>query len=294
LDREFLDDAFTQALKPKNIQELHKEIVELDVNVIGYELGDTISIKTDSKNDKIYDLAKKLKPWRKGPFCIDDMLIDSEWRSYVKYDIISPHLDIEGKDVLDIGCSNGYYMFRMAQRNPASLIGIDPSPLFFLQYLFIARLLKLQSEFYPIGIDDIGRLGKSFDLITCLGILYHRHNPIEQLKNIKRFLKKEGTLIVDNLIIEDDKEMVLSPKNSYAKMKNCYFIPSLPAFIGWLERAGFGDIELVGSRKTDSFEQRKTEWIEGESLEDFLDKDDKNLTIEGYPAPLRAYIKARC
>jgi tRNA (mo5U34)-methyltransferase len=45
--------------------------------------------------------------------------------------------------------------------------------------------------------------------------------------------------------------------------------------------------------KTSLDEQRTTDWILGESLENFLDSDNPNLTIEGYPAPKRVYIKAR-
>ncbi|HBY85223.1 MAG TPA: tRNA 5-methoxyuridine(34)/uridine 5-oxyacetic acid(34) synthase CmoB, partial [Colwellia sp.] len=39
-------------------------------------------------------------------------------------------------------------------------------------------------------------------------------------------------------------------------------------------------------------EQRKTEWIDTESLQDFLDPNDSSKTIEGYPAPKRAIFIA--
>ena len=44
--------------------------------------------------------------------------------------------------------------------------------------------------------------------------------------------------------------------------------------------------------KTELNEQRKTEWIDTQSLEDFLDPNDPQKTVEGYPAPKRVYIKA--
>jgi len=49
----------------------------------------------------------------------------------------------------------------------------------------------------------------------------------------------------------------------------------------------------LAKNKTTLEEQRKTEWILGESLDDFLDKADINKTVEGYPSPRRVYIKAR-
>ena len=43
--------------------------------------------------------------------------IDTEWRSDWKWDRIEPHLGVslEGKVVADIGCANGYFMFRMLE-----------------------------------------------------------------------------------------------------------------------------------------------------------------------------------
>jgi tRNA (mo5U34)-methyltransferase len=51
-------------------------------------------------------------------------------------------------------------------------------------------------------------------------------------------------------------------------------------------------VEILETMKTEPNEQRKTEWIDTQSLEDFLDPNDPEKTIEGYPAPKRVYIKA--
>ena len=49
--------------------------------------------------------------------------------------------------------------------------------------------------------------------------------------------------------------------------------------------------EVLETSKTEADEQRKTPWIEGQSLEDFLDPDDSSKTVEGYPAPARVYVR---
>ncbi|MEF3191212.1 MAG: DUF1698 domain-containing protein, partial [Campylobacterales bacterium] len=72
-----------------------------------------------------------------------------------------------------------------------------------------------------------------------------------------------------------------------------YFIPTIAALRNWLTRSGFVDIKVLATKPTDTTEQRKTEWINGQSLEDFLDPIDPSKTIEGYPAPRRVYIQAR-
>ncbi|WP_455200938.1 DUF1698 domain-containing protein [Kaarinaea lacus] len=40
-------------------------------------------------------------------------------------------------------------------------------------------------------------------------------------------------------------------------------------------------------------EQRVTHWMHFESLADFLDPEDYNKTVEGYPAPRRAIFIAK-
>jgi len=42
-----------------------------------------------------------------------------------------------------------------------------------------------------------------------------------------------------------------------------------------------------------SQEQRRTEWMVFESYEDFIDTSDPALTVEGYPAPVRIFVKGR-
>jgi tRNA (mo5U34)-methyltransferase len=62
--------------------------------------------------------------------------------------------------------------------------------------------------------------------------------------------------------------------------------------VNWLQKAQFKEIELFYSHKLEFDEQRKTDWMDWQSLEDFLDPNDPDKTIEGYPAPIRIYIKA--
>ena len=75
-------------------------------------------------------------------------------------------------------------------------------------------------------------------------------------------------------------------------MKNVYFIPTLKTLYNWIEKAKFKEIEFLGKKYTKTDEQRKTEWIDGESLNHFLNEDETK-TIEGYPPPLRVYLKLK-
>ncbi len=278
----------------KNIKPIYEKLNKFKKNIenknYSYELKDIITIKGEENSD-IEKLAKMLKPWRKGPFKINELFIDSEWRSYIKWNSLKPHLNLENKDILDVGCNNGYYMFRMLEMNPKSITGFDPSALFNLQFEFINSFIKSHIEYKLLGVEHIPYYEKKFDVIFCMGVLYHRRDPIDMLKELKAGLKKDGIVILDTLIIEGSGEYALTPMR-YAKMKNVYFIPTYKALLNWIERAKFSDVEFIGKRYTTTNEQRKTEWIEGESLESFLNKD-QTKTIEGYEPPLRLYLKIK-
>ena len=112
------------------------------------------------------------------------------------------------------------------------------------------------------------------------------------LKSLYKLLNKGGELILDTFMIDGDEEIALTPKERYSKIPNIYFIPTVNALKNWCHRAGFAQVEVLEIKKTDLNEQRKTEWIATQSLEDFLDPNDPNKTVEGYPAPKRVYIKA--
>ena len=53
-----------------------------------------------------------------------------------------------------------------------------------------------------------------------------------------------GRLILETLVIGDDQQ-ILVPEDRYARMRNCWFIPSVRALTRWLERCGFSQIECV-------------------------------------------------
>lgn len=83
------------------------------------------------------------------------------------------------------------------------------------------------------------------------------------------------------------------PGERYAQMRNVWFLPSAKALSVWLERLGFKDIAIVDHNTTSLEEQRRTDWMTGESLADFLDAKNPDLTVEGYKAPIRAVLTAR-
>ncbi|MBV5277762.1 MAG: tRNA 5-methoxyuridine(34)/uridine 5-oxyacetic acid(34) synthase CmoB [Campylobacteraceae bacterium] len=264
---------------------------------ITYTLGDTVTIDalhvSDTHKEQIRNCALALMPWRKGPFEVCGTFIDTEWQSFIKYNLLEPHFNLEGKIVGDIGCNNGYYLFKMLTQKPKKLVGFDPSALYKTQFDFINHFIKSDITYELLGVEHLPFYEHKFDMLFCLGVLYHRSDPVQTLKALYNGLNPNGELILDTFMIDGDEPVALTPSKTYSKIPNVYFVPTLSALKNWLERAKFKDFELLDIKKTNLEEQRKTEWIFGESLENFLDPNDENLTIEGYPAPKRVYIKAK-
>jgi len=260
------------------------------------KLGDRVEVILSDLREKdthqIENTARLMKPWRKGPFQLNDLFIDSEWQSQIKYNLLEPHFNLKDKIVGDIGCNNGYYLFRMLSHKPKKLIGFDPSAIYYSQFQFLNHFIKSDIVYELLGVEHVEFYEHKFDTLFCLGVLYHRSDPVAMLKSLFKGLNKGGELILDTFMIDGEEEMCLTPRDRYSKIPNIYFVPTVPALINWCHRAGFESVEVLETMVTEANEQRKTEWIDTQSLEDYLDPNDKTKTVEGYPAPKRVYIKA--
>lgn len=255
----------------------------------------TVTLRNGGEIDaaELENVARMMMPWRKGPFDLFGLLIDTEWRSDMKYNFLRPHFDLHGKKVADIGCNNGYYMFRFLEDAPAKMVGFDPSALFKTQFDLINRFAQTKIVYELLGVEHLPYYEEKFDVIFCLGVLYHRSDPVAMLKALRQGLAEGGEVYLDTFIIDGDDPVALCPSESYSKISNVYFVPTLKALENWCIRAGFKEFEVLGTVVTTPDEQRKTDWIESQSLEDFLDPADNSKTVEGYPAPKRGYVRIK-
>lgn len=247
------------------------------------------------EQQRITQLLKNMMPWRKGPFHLYGIDIDTEWRSDWKWERLINHIDcLEDKIVLDVGCNSGYHLWRMIGAGAKLAVGIDPMALYLCQFEAIRKLLgnDQRAHLLPLGIEHLPKLN-AFDTVFSMGVLYHRRSPLDHLFQLKDQLVEGGQLVLETLVIDGELHQALMPGDRYAQMRNVYFIPSTPTMINWLEKCGFSDVKMVDISLTNFDEQRKTEWMTSDSLADFLDPDDSTKTIEGYPAPMRAVFIAK-
>ena len=250
-------------------------------------------VSTELLHSGIRQDLKDLMPWRKGPFQINDLVLDAEWRCDQKWSRFENAVDFEGKHVLDIGSGNGYYALRCAGRGARTVTAIDPSVLSVTQFHYMNRYLnRPEVSVLPLALEDLPQKLPVWDIALSMGVLYHRKSPFEHLESIRDKLVPGGTLVLETLVIDGDIHTVLVPENRYAMMNNVYFLPSVALLVSWLRKAGFESIQVVSVTTTDRDEQRNTEWKAGTSLDDYLDAEDPTKTIEGHPIPTRAIVTA--
>ncbi|PMR73812.1 tRNA 5-methoxyuridine(34)/uridine 5-oxyacetic acid(34) synthase CmoB [Billgrantia endophytica] len=262
--------------------------------------ADTVTVDcdlTDSQRRQCENLLRQLIPWRKGPYRLGGISIDTEWRSDWKWQRVAPHLaDLRGRRVLDVGGGSGYHAWRMSGAGADFVLVIDPSPRFYYQFQavrhFVGGTDGGRTHFLPVGIEDVPSRLAFFDTVFSMGVLYHRPSPLEHLLQLKDALRPGGELVLETLVVEGDETTVLLPGERYAAMPNVYFLPSSAALCQWIERCGFDNVRVVDEAVTSLDEQRSTDWMTFQSLADFLDPHNPSKTREGYPAPRRAVILA--
>lgn len=260
---------------------------------------------SERQRQAIEKLLRGLIPWRKGPFSLYGTEIDTEWRSDWKWQRLLPHISpLSGRTILDVGCGNGYHMWRMFGAGARFVLGVDPVSLFFCQFEAVRKLLgyglqrsdshshKQQIYFLPLGIEQLPA-SNTFDTVFSMGVLYHRRSPIDHIHQLKDQLANGGELVLETLVVDGDENTVLLPKGRYARMPNVWFIPSPIALVHWLVKCGLEDVRVVDCTDTTTEEQRRTAWMRSESLSECLAPIDPKITLEGYPAPKRALLVAR-
>lgn len=255
----------------------------------------TVSLVGDSdKNDSLAKHLMQLHPWRKGPFSLFGLHIDTEWRSDWKWTRLEQALEpMQGRLVLDVGCGNGYHCWRMAGAGAKAVLGIDPTLVYVFQYWALQNYIQDQRVWVlPLRIENLPKRIRQFDTTFSMGVLYHRRSPIEHLLELQGTLRSGGQLVLETLVLDGTDNNTLVPEGRYARMNNVWFLPTVPALESWLRKTKFRNIQVVDVSTTTVNEQRSTRWMKFESLSACLDSDNKDLTIEGHPAPVRAIITA--
>lgn len=247
------------------------------------------------QTDDLEEALSELMPWRKGPFLIGPVLLDTEWRSDWKWDRIAPHLEsLQDRVVLDVGCGSGYHLWRMREAGARQVLGIDPSLLYLKQFDAVQHFAQEETlHFLPLPMEALPESMEVFDTVFSMGVLYHRREPMTHLTELRQALRSGGELVLETLIMPGPGDASLAIGERYANMRNIYELPTVERLENWVSAAGFEDVRTVSVQETSLEEQRRSHWMQSHSLEQALRADKLSLTIEGYPRPVRAVVLAK-
>ena len=247
-----------------------------------------------ARRAQLQQTLMQLHPWRKGPFDIFGIAIDTEWRSDWKWDRLKHAIKpLAGRKVLDVGCGNGYHCWRMRGDGAELVVGIDPTLVFVMQFYALQHFIRnAHVGVLPLGIEQLPQKLRAFDTVFSMGVLYHRRSPFDHLLELREALRPGGELVLETLVIDGGAGAILLPDDRYARMNNVWFLPTTATLNQWLKKIGFKNPQLVNVTSTTVEEQRATAWMTFQSLAQCLDSSDSNRTIEGYPAPKRAIFVA--
>jgi len=256
-------------------------------------LGELRAIGEDNPH-AARELLLALAPWRKGPFEVAGITIDSEWRSDLKWERLKNQIaTLEGRAVLDVGCGNGYYSLQMRNAGARCVIGIDPTLLYVMQFLALEHFLRPEFVFVlPLRLDELPVNQRSFDTTFSMGVLYHQRSPIDHLRQLQGTLRPGGQLVLETIFVPGEESFARTPAHRYARMRNVWLLPTISELVTWLRRSGFTGIDVIDKSVTTTDEQRSTEWMTFESLREALNPDDPDTTVEDWPAPRRVVVLA--
>lgn len=98
-------------------------------------------------------------------------------------------IDFRGKSVLEIGAWDGYWSFHAERRGAARVVATDDLSQnwgsgrgIHLAKELLASKVEIRQD---VSIYDLARLGETFDIIICLGVFYHLHDPLCAFSQIR-------------------------------------------------------------------------------------------------------------
>ncbi len=240
---------------------------------------------------KIQDQLLKLVPWRKGPFKIGDIFIDSEWRSDWKWKrFLKLNIDLSEKTILDVGSGNGYYGFRMLGEGAEFVVCLEPNLLYLTQFRTINYFIKSNNiVMIPERIEELSFADKCFDLIFSMGVLYHQRDPEKHMEILRSHLKDDGRIILETLIAPDQYGEGLKTPGSYANMPNVRLVHTKKGLKSLARKTNLNILSISKPYQTTSREQRSTNWMPFRSFSEALNTQ-LTKTIEGFPRPERVFL----
>lgn len=180
-----------------------------------------------------------------------------------KLTIIRLPVDLKGKKVLDVGAWDGFFSFE-CERRGAEVLAIDTvmwkeGPTFDVGrnkevyhtgkkgFDFAKKILKSKVESKKIEVVDISKetVGE-FDVVLCLGIMYHMEEPFRMIKAMAD-VTKDLLILETHIDLTEIERPVLAfyPGKEVNNDPGTWFGPNPLCVEAMLKAAGFKEVEKV-------------------------------------------------
>jgi len=137
-------------------------------------------------------------------------------------------VDFEQKRVLDVGCRDGLFSFEAEKKGAREIIGIDndlsKGAVELLIPHFQSKLKMYEMNLYDLTPEEFGQ----FDIVMCLGVLYHLRYPFWGLKKLADCLSDGGILLLESGVLVskylEDQDVLYCPvEKSPYEATSCTF-----------------------------------------------------------------------
>lgn len=172
------------------------------------------------------------------------------------------HLQIKSTDIiLDIGCGGGKNVKRFAEiASEGKIYGLDYSE---VSVNKSKELNKKEIENGKVKIEQgsVSQLpyaDETFDLVTCFETVYFWPDFIEDLKEVHRVLKNNGSIFICNEAGGSDKDKELMKEHIDLLKMTLYTEEELGDS---LLSAGFSEVLTFKKEKTEKLTHKDTDWV---------------------------------
>lgn len=145
------------------------------------------------------------------------------------WNAVAPALpeDMRGTTALDIGCNGGFHTIQLASRG-AQVTAIDHNARYLAQARLASEVLDLQDrvELVEMDVYDVHDLGRTFDYVLFMGVLYHLKHPLYALERVRSTVGRR--MVFQTMVRGDPGTRSVAP--DYPFTENEVFLdPRFPA-----------------------------------------------------------------
>lgn len=142
--------------------------------------------------------------------------------------------DIRGRRILDVGTADGFFAFKCESLG-AEVVAIDHKGHNVTGFETAKRILGSNVEYVVANVYDLDpkEFGR-FDIVLCLGVVYHLRHPLLALDRLRAMVEPGGALAVESLVCDEHlytaREQYSSLRELAPKLSGIPIAQFLPAY----------------------------------------------------------------